>query len=42
MPGLLREDTKENIKSTFKASFLVLLYEMIGTAMMSALIVNYY
>jgi hypothetical protein len=38
----LREETKENLKNTFKESFLILLYEMIGTLMLSAMICNYY
>jgi glycerol uptake facilitator-like aquaporin len=39
---LLKEDTKESLKSTAKESFLILIYELIGTCMMSALITNYY
>jgi glycerol uptake facilitator-like aquaporin len=39
---LLKDDTKDNIKNTAKESFLILLYEMIGTAMMTALISNYF
>jgi hypothetical protein len=39
---LLRQETQESIKSTAKESFLILLYEMIGTAMMTALVANYF
>jgi len=39
---LLRQETKENLRSTLKESFLILLYEMIGTCMVAAMIVNYY
>ena len=42
MSQLLKQETKENIKNTAKESFLILLYEMIGTAMRSALISSYY
>jgi len=42
MSKLLKQETKENIKNTAKESFLILLYEMIGTAMMSALVTSYY
>ena len=39
---LLKDDTKENLKSTLKESFLILLYEMIGTCMLTAMVINYY
>ena len=42
MTTLLRQDTKENIKNTFRESFLILVYECVGTAMMTTLIANYY
>ena len=42
MSNLLRQETKDNIKNTFKESILILIYEMVGTAMMSSLICNYY
>lgn len=35
-------ETKENVLATAKESSLILLYEMIGTAMMTLLIINYY
>lgn len=31
-----------DLKTTFKSSSLILLYEMVGTAMMTCLVVNYY
>ena len=40
--SIIRQDTKENIKNTFRESFLILVYEMVGTAMMTTLISNYY
>jgi glycerol uptake facilitator-like aquaporin len=42
MSTLLRQETKENIKNTFKESFLILVYECVGTAMLTTLIANYY
>jgi len=42
MSTLLRQETKDNIKNTFKESILILIYEMVGTAMMTSLICNYY
>ena len=39
---MLKPETKENLKQTFKESFLILMYEMIGTAMMTVLILNFY
>jgi len=42
MSTLIKQETKENIKSTFKESFLILLYEMLGTAMMTMLIASFY
>jgi glycerol uptake facilitator-like aquaporin len=39
---LLKDDTKENLRSTLKESFLILLYEMIGTCMLTAMVINYY
>jgi len=41
MSQLLEQETKENIRNTFKESFLILLYECIGTAMMATLVGNY-
>lgn len=38
----MNNDTKEDLKQKFKESFLILMYEMIGTAMMTVLILNYY
>jgi hypothetical protein len=40
--NLIKQETKENIKNTFKESFLILVYELVGTAMMTCLICNYY
>ena len=42
MSNLLRQETKDNIKNTFKESILILIYECVGTAMMTSLICNYY
>ena len=42
MSTILRQETKEEIKSTVRESFLILVYEMVGTAMMTTLIANYY
>ena len=42
MPTLLRQETKENLVNTSKESALILVYELIGTAMMTLLISNYY
>ena len=39
---ILHQDTQESIKNTAKESFLILIYELIGTAMMAALISNYF
>lgn len=39
---LISNEAKEELKSTAKESFLILLYESIGTAMMTTLIYNYY
>ena len=39
---MLKPETKENLKQTFKESFLILMYEGIGTAMMTVLIMNFY
>jgi len=39
---MLKPETKENLKQTFKESFLILMYECIGTAMMTVLILNFY
>lgn len=39
---MLKPETKENLRQTFKESFLILMYEMIGTAMMTVLILNFY
>ena len=38
---LLTHETQESIKNTAKESFLILIYELIGTAMMAALVSNY-
>ena len=40
--GCLNEVSMSDFKTTFKSSSLILLYEMIGTAMMTCLVVNYY
>ena len=42
MTTLIRQETKEEIKNTFRESFLILVYEMVGTAMLTTLIANYY
>lgn len=39
---VLSQHTQETMKNTAKESFLILLYEMIGTAFMSALVTNYF
>lgn len=39
---LLRQDTKESLRSTFKDSFIILLYELIGTAILTTIVGNYY
>jgi len=39
---LLKDDTRDNIKNTAKESFLILLYELIGTTMMTCLVSNYF
>jgi len=40
--SIVSNETKEYLKSTAKESFLILLYEGVGTAMMTTLIYNYY
>ena len=40
--GCLKEVSMSDLKTTFKSSSLILLYEMVGTAMMTSLVVNYY
>ena len=40
--GALRQETKENLINTSKESALILIYELVGTAMMTLLISNYY
>lgn len=42
MSTLLRQETKETIKNTARESFLILVYECVGTAMLTTLIANYY
>ena len=42
MPTLLRQETKESLITTSKESALILLFEAVGTAMMTLLITNYY
>lgn len=42
MSNLLKQETKDNIKNTFRESSLILVYECIGTAMLTTLIANYY
>ena len=42
MPALLRQETKESLITTSKESALILLFEAVGTAMMTLLITNYY
>ena len=39
---MLRSETREVLKSTFKDSILILVYEFIGTTILAALITNYY
>lgn len=39
---LLKDDTKENLRSTLKDSLLILVYEFIGTTVLCVLICNYY
>ena len=38
---MLRQDTKENLKNTFRESLLILIYEFLGTFMMGTLFINY-
>ena len=38
----MKEETKESFKTTMKESFLILLYEMIGTMMLASMVSNYY
>lgn len=40
--SFVSRETQEYVKATFKDSFLILLYEGVGTAMMTTLICNYY
>ena len=40
--SIVSRETQEYIKTTAKESFLILLYEGVGTAMMTTLIYNYY
>ena len=40
--SLVSRETQEYVKTTAKESFLILLYEGVGTAMMTTLILNYY
>jgi len=42
MSNLLKEETKQNIRETVKESILILVYECVGTAMLTTLIANYY
>ena len=42
MPTFLRQETKESLITTSKESALILLFEAVGTAMMTLLITNYY
>ena len=42
MSNLLRQETKESLITTSKESALILLFEAVGTAMMTLLITNYY
>lgn len=42
MSTILKSETKEEIKNTFRESFLILVYECVGTAMLTTLIANYY
>ena len=39
---LLQDDTKEQVRNTLKESSLILLYECLGTAMLSGIICNYF
>lgn len=38
----IKSETKETVKNTFRESFLILVYECVGTAMLTTLIANYY
>jgi hypothetical protein len=38
---MIRQDTKENLKNTFRESLLILIYEFLGTFMMGTLFINY-
>lgn len=40
--AVLSQHTQESVKNTARESMLILVYEMLGTAMMTALITNYY
>mmetsp|Transcript_2952 Transcript_2952/g.5000 ORF Transcript_2952/g.5000 Transcript_2952/m.5000 type:complete len:160 (+) Transcript_2952:24-503(+) len=40
--SLVSRETQEYVKTTAKESFLILLYESVGTAFMTTLIYNYY
>lgn len=40
--SIVSRETQEYIKTTAKESFLILLYEGVGTAMMTTLIFNYF
>ena len=37
----MKASTKENLKNTFNESLLILVYEFLGTFMISTLFVNY-
>ena len=39
---LLKDDTKEQVRNTLKESSLILLYECLGTALLSGIICNYF
>ena len=39
---LLKDETKESVRNTLKESSLILLYECLGTAMLSSIVCNYF
>lgn len=39
---LLKDETRESVRNTLKESSLILLYECLGTAMLSSIVCNYF
>ena len=39
-PSMMSEEFKENLKATFRESLLILVYEFMGTAMLTSLFIN--